>query len=351
MSTRQCVKIGELRKLGFKSIKEWLEDKTNVYCGRKTRVPVSGEMFFTPHSKWCNTFKIGKNCTDIDECLRLYKQSVVGNSDLLGDINSLRGKNLGCFCLPGEKCHVDFLCDLVNSDGGLSELFDIKLQIEGDSPVVEKKKKEETPPVVEKKKTTQVFLNIYEYLKSIKLGDITVDSSTQGKSKLHEKAVEDVIRSQFTEITRNEYKNLYNFKDGQYFVSQPNGKQKSPDIIIFTSRDGVIKNLKIECKSGNTYSIFWNDGLPTEDCIYHFYNYKTSKSLLIGGYQLVSGVGLDVLMDAKKEVKKLNTYKRKVLKDSGSSFYCTIRSANTQNISKITNMLYDNFAKYFLKLF
>jgi hypothetical protein len=319
----------------------------------------------------------------------------------LGDINSLRGKNLGCFCLPGEKCHVDFLCDLVNSDGGLSELFDIKLQIEGDSPVVEKKKKkkkkeetppvvekekkkkekedtppvvekekkkkekEETPPVVEKekkkkekeetppvggkKKTTQAFLNIYEYLKSIKLGDITDNLSTQDKSKLHEKAVEDVIRSQFTEITRNEYKNLYNFKDGQYFVSQPNGKQKSPDIIIFTSRDGVIKNLKIECKSGNKYSIFWNDGLPAEDCIYHFYNYKNSTSLLMGGCQLVSGV--DVLMDVKRDIEKLNTNSRKELKDSGSSFYCTTRSANTQNISKITNMLYDNFAKYFLKLF
>lgn len=32
------------------------------------------------------------------------------------DLSSLRGKNLACWCKPGEPCHADVLIELANAD-------------------------------------------------------------------------------------------------------------------------------------------------------------------------------------------------------------------------------------------
>ncbi len=72
---RVCVKVKHLRKLGCDNFREWLQDDNNVYVGRHGRVWVDKEIF-----------------------------------------ENLRGKNLGCWCEPGDKCHVDVLIELLSRD-------------------------------------------------------------------------------------------------------------------------------------------------------------------------------------------------------------------------------------------
>ena len=44
----------------------------------------------------------------------------------------LRGKNLGCWCKPGELCHADVLLEIANSDGPVA----IRKDIGSQNPIV-----------------------------------------------------------------------------------------------------------------------------------------------------------------------------------------------------------------------
>ena len=58
-------------------------------------------------SKWGNPFVIGKHGTR-DEVIKQYKRYLWESKELMGSLEELDGKTLGCFCSP-QKCHGDVL--------------------------------------------------------------------------------------------------------------------------------------------------------------------------------------------------------------------------------------------------
>ena len=90
----------ELRRSGYRSLKDWVDDPDNVYIGRKTSGAPDNYDF-----KWGNPFpeyKYGR-----EECIKMFKKHLY-SSGLIDDIEELRGKNLGCWCSP-KACHGDVL--------------------------------------------------------------------------------------------------------------------------------------------------------------------------------------------------------------------------------------------------
>ena len=71
-------------------------------------------------SKWGCPFTIIKDRPTLakeivdtkEEALSKYKEYVLGSPELMGSLDELEGKTLGCFCKP-EKCHGDILLELL----------------------------------------------------------------------------------------------------------------------------------------------------------------------------------------------------------------------------------------------
>lgn len=63
-----------------------------------------------PQSKWHNPFKF---TTHGEHTLALYEQHI-RTSGLINDIEELRGKRLGCWCVPDKPCHGQILVKLLN---------------------------------------------------------------------------------------------------------------------------------------------------------------------------------------------------------------------------------------------
>lgn len=85
----------------------------------------------TRPGKWGNPFKVGKvygwsehegdeiegpftPIKDATEAVSVYRSWIVDQHDLIDDACSLRGKNLACWCKPGEPCHADVLLEIAN---------------------------------------------------------------------------------------------------------------------------------------------------------------------------------------------------------------------------------------------
>src|SRR5271165_6780821 len=103
------VKVQNLRPK-YKNLKEWCEDKTNVYIGRKGIVFIDGERYPKNDSIWCNPFKITDTETR-EKVLEKYCSYIIEKiktNKLETELEQLRGKNLGCWCYP-EACHGDIL--------------------------------------------------------------------------------------------------------------------------------------------------------------------------------------------------------------------------------------------------
>ena len=73
--------------------------------------------------RWGNPFRVGvasfnKNeagLTTPAEAVRKFREWVLSNSGRVSAIqNDLRGKNLACWCKPGEPCHADVLLEVAN---------------------------------------------------------------------------------------------------------------------------------------------------------------------------------------------------------------------------------------------
>lgn len=118
----QCVKVAELRKIDRNmNLRIWLTDPKNMYVGRGGRLFIDQEVFFYPHSKWGNPFKVGEytvssrqtwDCSyAATEALSKYRDHVL-NSSLKNDLHELAGKTLGCFCLQDGPCHAKVLVEL-----------------------------------------------------------------------------------------------------------------------------------------------------------------------------------------------------------------------------------------------
>jgi hypothetical protein len=120
MSTRECVKVGNLRKLygPDSTFKIWLKDINNLYVGRAGRIFITenGEKKYFGYegSKWANPFTIKKY--SLDECLKLYQEYIIekiGEDPDIYNLDELKGKRLGCWCDPKDRCHVDILLKLI----------------------------------------------------------------------------------------------------------------------------------------------------------------------------------------------------------------------------------------------
>lgn len=107
MATRQCIKVSELRKIGYDSLKEWLKDPNHIYIGRNMSFYVEGAI----KSKWNNPYTVKKYGRD--KALELYRQLLLNNQDLLDQLPQLRDKVLGCWCKDNESCHADVLIGLL----------------------------------------------------------------------------------------------------------------------------------------------------------------------------------------------------------------------------------------------
>lgn len=102
---RQCIKVEYLRKIGYNNLVQWLENKDHVYVGREFSFFVDG----AKKSIFCNPFTV-KNYGR-ERCLEMYAKHLEENivKNYKDEFLSLKGKTLGCFCLPNEECHVDVL--------------------------------------------------------------------------------------------------------------------------------------------------------------------------------------------------------------------------------------------------
>jgi len=155
MASVVSLKTTELRKLGYDNIEEWLENPDNLYTGRpikyiyiwRKQYDKAGNVIMKPNgkeplrvrdkhlfrsdnpriqniikkgSKWANPFNITDH-HDKEEMRQTLIKYVVHLfiSGLILDIDEIRGKNLGCFCVHQQvggipNCHAQVLYDLVN---------------------------------------------------------------------------------------------------------------------------------------------------------------------------------------------------------------------------------------------
>ena len=76
--------------------------------------------------KWGNPFRVGDMWMTTEDCVREYEVWLRSGSHYFAGDNpptleeirrELAGKNLACFCKPGEPCHADVLLDMANAQG------------------------------------------------------------------------------------------------------------------------------------------------------------------------------------------------------------------------------------------
>ena len=84
-------------------VREWIKNPNNIYIGRKTKL--------LEESKWHNPFRFtNENSRRI--AVNKFERDIRSNTDLLKDIQQLRGKTLGCWCKP-KACHGNVILKLI----------------------------------------------------------------------------------------------------------------------------------------------------------------------------------------------------------------------------------------------
>lgn len=97
--------VVRIKRAGGKIIQD-----CDIYIGR--RCTLGG--WDLPESKWANPFTI-KECGSAEEACRRY-EDYLRHSDLIGEIEELRGKVLGCWCKGRNVCHGDVLVKLLEEN-------------------------------------------------------------------------------------------------------------------------------------------------------------------------------------------------------------------------------------------
>jgi hypothetical protein len=113
-----CVKKAELNKIGYKNLREWMQDGQNLYVGRQGRIGLKEDdgkviMFAYRGSKWGNPFVVTEK-VPVEEALRLYEIHLT-KSGLIKHLDELQGLNLGCFCNGKALCHAKVLARLLKN--------------------------------------------------------------------------------------------------------------------------------------------------------------------------------------------------------------------------------------------
>ena len=108
----EMARTHEMKRLGLDhllvnlsgvDIEKWLsEDPNNTYVGRDHGC-TKGSIFQNPY-----------NLNDFDRktAVQKYKEHIHSTPELLKEVETLRNKNLGCFCYP-EECHAQVLLDIL----------------------------------------------------------------------------------------------------------------------------------------------------------------------------------------------------------------------------------------------
>eukprot|EP00727_Mastigamoeba_balamuthi_P003014 m51a1_g1271 hypothetical protein (178) ;mRNA; r:97078-97611 len=100
------VKVAELRKSGYPTLRSWLADtERNVYIGRKVH-----RVADTYDSKWGNPYRVTGGEAGRRDAVEKYRTYLRSNAELMAALPELRGKNLGCWCKP-LRCHGEVLVE------------------------------------------------------------------------------------------------------------------------------------------------------------------------------------------------------------------------------------------------
>lgn len=122
MICKTCVKNVRANNIRpkYKNLIEWLSDPNNVYIGRGNIIEIDGKKYPQESSIWANPFKpkehIGK------DVLQLYSEYIINKiekENLVNELLSLKGKNLGCWCINTDNydnivCHGQILLMLID---------------------------------------------------------------------------------------------------------------------------------------------------------------------------------------------------------------------------------------------
>ena len=105
IKTTVCnIKVKYLRP-EYNDLKDWMNGSDNVYIGRAGVVFVNGERFPKKQSIWANPFKAGRDGS-LAVILKKYQQYIdekIKMEPNTYNIEDLRGRNLGCWCIPAAS--------------------------------------------------------------------------------------------------------------------------------------------------------------------------------------------------------------------------------------------------------
>ena len=80
---------------------------------KKSKAPKENYVYIGRPSKWGNPFVIGRHGTR-SQIIKKYEEWLLDNKKLMSALGELRGKVLGCYCLP-QECHGMMLLRIANS--------------------------------------------------------------------------------------------------------------------------------------------------------------------------------------------------------------------------------------------
>ena len=89
---------------GYKSFSQWYDGENNVYIGRNAGKYTQRGVC---DSKWANPFiccdwDAAKTEWVVEELVKSYEKYVIKNVLLMNSLHELKGKQLGCWCKPGD---------------------------------------------------------------------------------------------------------------------------------------------------------------------------------------------------------------------------------------------------------
>ena len=101
----------------YKNLKAWCEDENNVYIARRGVVLIDKKRYPLRDSPFANPYKVGRDGSR-EEVIEKYReriqQKIKDDEINIEQLQSLVGKNLGCWCAP-KYCHGDVLLEIIRN--------------------------------------------------------------------------------------------------------------------------------------------------------------------------------------------------------------------------------------------
>lgn len=116
-------------------------------------------------------------------------------------------------------------------------------------------------------------------------------------------------------------------------ISQPNGSQNFPDVLIIADHVGI----PIEFKSGKQDKIVWNSGLPRPDGVYVFHKYggKNQATTCLMGDEMIDHEDYVLLTAARRQMERVAAACNERLTRNGSHFSLYPRPMHNSNMRYI----------------